>query len=201
MYGYKSTVIRVRKMKKNGFLIICLLQLLSCNAKQEKWTLISNSDEFSPYSSGYVNEQGKIVVPIGKYIYCFTEKFEHIAIVLPKNSKHYVAIDRQERVLFNVLSIDNGPDIPKEGLFRIIENGKIGYANMKGEIVIKPKFDLALPFESYGAEVNIEGKKITVGEYETVTGGKWGLINKKGEYIITPSYTREELLKKIELMR
>ncbi len=58
--------------------------------------------------------------------------------------------------------------------FQVIENGKCGFRDLDGNIVIKPQFDHAEMFsEGYSA--------VTVGD-------KWGLIDKTGNYLIKPQY-------------
>ena len=60
---------------------------------------------------------------------------------------------------------------------------------MEGQIVIKPKFTFAYPFQDDNFAVfNENGTIIKVGEYSKYEGGKWGVINKKGEIIIPAIY-------------
>ena len=79
----------------------------------------------------YVNFKGDTIIPFGKYLICFTDKFDKFAIVSAPD-KGIIGIDRKENILFNVYVFDNGPDYPSNGLFRIIKDGKIGYADMNG---------------------------------------------------------------------
>lgn len=53
-------------------------------------------------------------------------------------------------------------------------NGKYGYVNKKGEIVIEARFDIAWPFED-----NLAGVQIA---------GKWGFIDTTGKFIIEPQF-------------
>ena len=67
---------------------------------------------------------------------------ESFSRLLPRAALHQgkvVAIDRNERILFEAYLFDNGPDYTSEGLFRIIHDGKIGFANENGEVVIAPR--------------------------------------------------------------
>ena len=41
----------------------------------------------------------------------------------------WVIMDSKKKVLYEIFPYDNGPDYPSEGLFRIVQNGKIGYAH------------------------------------------------------------------------
>ena len=57
--------------------------------------------------------RGEIIIPLGKYAICFTDTFRTYAIVL-KSHKGFVAIDRQENILYEVFPFDNGPDYTSE---------------------------------------------------------------------------------------
>lgn len=127
----------------------------------------------------YVNTKGDTVIPFGKYLMCYTDTFDKFAIVGSKDNG-LVGIDRNEKVLFNVYVFDNGPDYPSDGLFRIVKDGKIGYANLNGQIVIPPQFDCAYPFKKGKAKVGNGCKTQSDGEHHYWTGGQWYIINKKG---------------------
>ena len=92
------------------------------------------------------------------------------------------------------------PDKVSNGLFRIIENGKIGFANMDGQIIIKPQFNFIFPFQKNDFAIFCEkGTWIKVHEeYTKFSGGKWGAIDKNGKIIIPPIYEdgKERYLKK-----
>lgn len=133
---------------------------------------------------GYVNVKGDTVVAMGKYLMCYTDKFYKLAIVSSKDNG-LVGINRNGKILFNVYVFDNGPDYPSNGLFRIVKDKKIGYANLDGRIVIKPSFDCAYPFRNNKAKVGKGCKEQTDGEHYWWTGGQWFTIDKKGNIIHT----------------
>lgn len=144
----------------------------------------STKDEYA-----YLNVSGDTVIPFGKYRTCYTRRFDKLAIVSLKD-KGLVGIDRSENILFNVFVFDNGPDYPSDGLFRIIKDGKIGYADLNGNIVIEPKFDCAYPFKHGKAKVSTNCKTKTIGEHHYWTSKSWYIINKKG-VATTKYYTRK----------
>ncbi|WP_301423996.1 WG repeat-containing protein, partial [Bacteroides caecimuris] len=138
---------------------------------------------------GYVDSNGEIVIPAGKYADIFTAEFDKVAIVKIKGKKEFYAIDRNEKVLFQVFNFGMGPDIISNGLFRIIENGKIGFANMNGEIVIKPRFQFVYPFQENGFAIFCEnGTWSMLDKYIPVIKGKWGAINRQGVIVIPATY-------------
>jgi hypothetical protein len=137
----------------------------------------SITDQFA-----YLNSVGDTVIPLGKYSFCFTEVFDKYAIVsFP--GKGFVGIDRKENIIFRVYAFDNGPDYPADGLFRITDNGKIGYADTLGNIIVKPLYDGAYPFEKGIAKVGYGCLSKTDGEHSWWVGGKWFRIDKKGNII------------------
>lgn len=102
----------------------------------------------------------------------------------------FTAFDAEGKKLFTIFPYDNGPDYTSEGLFRIIKNGKIGYANESGEIIISPRFDAALPFHS-GLAGFCEGcVSEKVDEHSVWSGGLWGFINKQGIVVIPAQYDK-----------
>lgn len=58
--------------------------------------------------------------------------------------------------------------------FQVMENGKTGFRDLDGNIVIKPEFESAEMFSEGFSAVEIKDK--------------WGLIDEKGKYIIEPKY-------------
>ena len=149
---------------------------------------------------GYVDSSGKVIIPAGKYPYLFTDVFDKIAFVLLKDKKGVYAIDRSEKVLFQVCSFELGPDIISNGLFRIIENGKIGFANMNGKIVVKHNWGFIFPFQENGLAIFCEkGNWIWIDkEHRKFSGGKWGAMDTKGNIVIPAMYDdgKENYLKK-----
>lgn len=61
------------------------------------------------------------------------------------------------------------------GLGKVFVDGKAGFINTKGEVVIKPQFKYAGRFQENLAPVEFDD-------------GKWGYIDKKGEVVIKPVF-------------
>jgi hypothetical protein len=177
---------------KTNIIITTLLLFISMNIyAQDDKLYIYYYPNFEDVDAtlGYVDSSGKVVIPAGKYPYIFTAEFDKIAFVLLKDRKGVYAIDRNEKILFQVCSYEIGPDIVSNGLFRIIENGKIGFANMNGEIVIKPRFQFVYPFQENGFAIFCEnGTWSMLDKYIPVIKGKWGVINRQGVIVIPATY-------------
>ncbi|HWK06852.1 MAG TPA: WG repeat-containing protein [Puia sp.] len=170
-------------------LVIILLSTTLAGLGQQanaRDVLISFADTVTN-ESGYKDLAGDIVIPLGKYSFCFTDTFRTYAIVAVPQ-KGFVAIDRQEKILYEVFPFDNGPDYPSDGLFRIIIKNKIGYADAStGKIVINPQFACAWPFEHRVAKVSIDCKKQSAGEHYTWLSNSWYYINKAGKKVTPPT--------------
>lgn len=177
---------------KTNIIITTLLLFISMNIyAQDDKLYIYYYPNFEDVDAtlGYVDSSGKVVIPAGKYPYIFTAEFDKIAFVLLKDRKGVYAIDKNEKILFQVCSYEIGPDIVSNGLFRIIENGKIGFANMNGEIVIKPRFQFVYPFQENGFAIFCEnGTWSMLDKYIPVIKGKWGVINRQGVVVIPATY-------------
>lgn len=93
----------------------------------------------------------------------------------------WVVVDEQKNVLYDVFLYDNGPDAPADGLYRIVKDGKIGYADAgTNAIVIEPQYDCAYPFENGKAKVSTDCKTVKDGEYDVWESEAWQFIDKKG---------------------
>lgn len=135
--------------------------------------------------AGYRNETGQIVIPLGKYSICYTDTFKTYAIVA-KHNVGLIGINRNENELYEVFVFDNWPDEASQGLFRILKQGKIGYADVEtGAIVIEPQYKCAFPFSDGKAKVCYECV-ITpdgTGEHNSWVSDKWLYIDSTGSLI------------------
>jgi hypothetical protein len=83
-------------------------------------------------------------------------------------------------VIKGVPVMDNGADSFHDGLVRIVRNGKYGFANRAGQVVIPTIYDGAMNFENGRAEVCKRCQISSEGEYHVFSGGDWFRINAKG---------------------
>jgi hypothetical protein len=102
----------------------------------------------------------------------------------------FVGLSSDGTVLFQVFAYDNGPDDVSEGLIRIVKDGRIGFADINGNIVIPPAFDHVRPF-SNGLAAFCTGCFLqNSGEHTAVVNGRWGFIDKNGSIAIQPVYEK-----------
>lgn len=173
-------------------LVILSLALTSVTAQDSSSYLYFKLDSSNnEYRSGYANAAGEMIVPFGKYLLAYTDTIKTIGFVHVPH-RGFWAIDTKGQELFQAFSFDNGPDYVKEGLFRMVDSsGKIGYANMQGEIVIQPQYDGAGQFRdglAFICQGCIVEKIMPGGEHWRWANGRWGFIDKTGQVVIPIEY-------------
>jgi len=186
---------------KSIYVMLILVALLSCKENKQDDAISKTYSEIIPsadtlysfssdenateMSCGYKNNKGDTIIPLGKYMQCFTDTFIHFAIVYDKknDASKMIAINRKDEIIFDIYYYDNGPDYISEGLFRIKRNGKIGYANEQGEIVIDPIYECANAFENNKAKVALKCTLTKEGEYTRQDSDAWFFIDRKGNRI------------------
>lgn len=96
---------------------------------------------------GFKNEKSEIIIP---------PQFENVSnigeedlIGVIKKGTFY-RMDRKGNLKFESVFFDNGWDYYEQGLARFLKNGKVGFHDKKGNIIIKPEYDFAKPFGSSG---------------------------------------------------
>jgi len=139
-------------------------------------------------SVAYVNENNDTIIPFGKYAYYGTDTLEFYANVMehPNDSTYgrQMAIDKNENVLFDLVMFDNGLEPFNDGLTRVIRNGKMGYANRFGQVVIACEYDYVKWFENGKAEVTYSAKEyFDLDEHRVVESDEWFSIDKKGNRV------------------
>lgn len=146
----------------------------------------------------YKNQKGKVIIPLSAGFKThavapfFSPKCFHKHAWL-YNGKDYDFVDNQGKVWYQIYWFDMGVDYPKEGLFRIKQNGLIGYASEKTKkIVIPARFQAAFPFENGRAKVAYRAKSECDGEGHcrwvpdpnaTDLENRYFYINKKGKFL------------------
>ena len=145
---------------------------------------ISKDHDESP-NVGYINQKGDTIIPYGKFAVGFSDTILTYGIVLEQSDGHQelIGINQRGERLYEVVWFDNGPDYIEDGMFRISRHGKIGYANTRGEIVIKPQFACAQPFEKGKAQVTYQCDQIRDGDHSLMQSDHWFYIDKNGRKI------------------
>lgn len=148
---------------------------------QEGRAMFSNKDMHGKFRYGYLNKAGEEIIPLQ---YESASDFKDgIAVVKIKEEK-FALIDQygNEVVIFNYFFVGNYGD--NLVVFRRGLKEKYGYLNTRGEIIIKPRFTVAGPFENGRAVVNDAAN----------SQNKYGLIDKDGMNIIESIYNDVTIL-------
>ncbi|WP_312901093.1 WG repeat-containing protein [Chryseobacterium taichungense] len=176
---------------KKVFLIILLMPMLSFSQKKDVLKYFKTKDSLV----GVKNEDGKIIVPAQFKVFSYLKdgeavKGETIYFDGPKqdekpekNAWGYV-YDRNGNFLYRPFFYDNGADYFSEGVRRFVKNGKVGFADRNGMVIIKPEHDFVSSF-NYGYAAYCDGCdwEKTEDEHKAIIGGTWGIMNFKGETV------------------
>ena len=131
----------------------------------------------------YTNQKGDTVIPFGRYYAGYFDTITTYGIMIERSNDSWelFGIDQKGQRLYEVFWFDNGPDYIEDGLFRIERNGKIGYADTRGKIVIEPQYQCAYPFSEGRAQVTYDCEITTEFEFTVWKSDSWFRINKKGQ--------------------
>ncbi|MDR7002450.1 WG repeat-containing protein [Neobacillus niacini] len=135
----------------------------------------ADKNQQGEYLHGYLNRKGKEIIPAS---YEDASDFsEGKAIVKIKNGS-YALIDLTGKVLHSYMYAFVGNY--GEGLlaFKKNKDGKFGYLDEQGNVVIKPQFSEAEAFSQGRAIVNVSD------DYSN----HYGVMNRKGQFLIKPEH-------------
>ena len=190
-------------------LSILFLNLLNAQTKFKVVEKETNSWR-SIYSLVDENNKTLKVLDSAKYYHSpNSDKYGYFAIFGMKNNPNWTAIDSNEKILFHVYNTSIGepnPDYLIENKIRIIDSeNKIGFANRRGEIIIKPQFEIVTSFHNGKAIIGTKCKKIPWEEHSneddchhySIQCENHGFINDKGKILKLGKYKFEELKKEI----
>ena len=144
---------------------------------------------------GVKNQKGEIIVPAQFKIFSNLENGELVkgeTIYFDgfkkdeqneKNAFGYV-YDKKGNFLYRPFFYDNGADYFSEGVRRFVKNGKVGFVDRNGTVIIKPEHDFVSSF-NYGYAAFCDGCdwEKTEDEHKAIVGGTWGMMNFKGEIV------------------
>ena len=201
----KKQLIKQNIMKNSLFevlkFILIIIVLTSCESRSkndktkncednfpniEKWMLIDQEESlsnFGPFAkSGYINEKGDTMIPLDKYM-CLSDTFEYYGVVFDFKNEKLVGINKNEKILFEAVWNSEGSFIPEsEGRIMIVKDKKYGFANHKGEIIIKPKYECVESFFKGKARVSNECRK-SKDEHHLWESENWIYIDKCGKEV------------------
>lgn len=120
--------------------IFALVLLFSCYRKEDSSLFVIEKDG----RYGYVNAKGDTIIDC-VYPWVYTDTIVRIGFVVD-HAGHIQCFNNKGKYLFDVFKYDNGPDAPKEGLFRIMnKNGLMGFADTIGTLSFLRNTNLHIP--------------------------------------------------------
>jgi hypothetical protein len=158
-------------MKSILKIILILILLSSCNLKKEDTYYSKYERVMGENSWGYVDINGKTVIPLGKY--SFLNPIDEKGMILAKLGNKYGYIDIHEKCIVPFI-YDDVSSFTND-LAAVMQNYKYGYINRSGELVI--------PIE-YENESSLKKSGLILVKKEN----KYGFIDKKGKVIIPIIY-------------
>ncbi|MEJ5104264.1 WG repeat-containing protein [Chryseobacterium sp. MYb328] len=195
-------------MKKILFFVA--LFLFSMTPAQKKFQIIYQNGDY--YTAYIADKNGKVIRKLDDSfgLNYRPETLGYFSIFSIKGEDGWTAIDINGKKLFKVLNTEIGtmsPDDIIQKKIRIVdENNKIGFADEKGRIVIKPRFEEVSSFYHGKAIIGEKCKKKSLNDHPQEQGCQHyfiecennGYINTKGEVIELGKYTFEEIANKIK---
>lgn len=113
----------------------------------------------------------------------FSEGYLRVQKSLSLGAFQEVFVDTNARLIPELQTTYNNLGDVVNGLITYFDNGKYGFIDTKGKVVIKPEFDTVIAFSEGLAAV-------CVGRYDETTGvhgkGQYGFIDKTGKWVIKP---------------
>lgn len=159
---------------------------------------------------GFINENGEFVIKpqIREFKYHSPEFKNGVAVVDGSQHPWASIINKKgEYLLKDVAYVDS---MYQNNLIKFNLNGKNGYINTQGEIVIKPQFKMANEFKEglapvrneddiYYGFINEKGQMVIKPQFmysygfseglaSVNIGSKWGFIDKTGKVVIKPTF-------------
>lgn len=139
---------------------------------KEGRAVVANTNENGEYLYGYLNRRGNEVIPLS---YESASDFQDGKALVKLKEGGYALIDLTGKVL-NSYSYPFVDDYGEGMLaFRKSNDGKWGYMDESGKVLIEPQFMGTQPFVKEKAIVNVENNH-------------YGLIDRQGKFIIKPNY-------------
>jgi len=193
-------------MKVLLFLLLFSFSVFSA----QKFQIIYQNDD---YSTAYIaDKNGKVIKKLDDSfgLNYRPETLGYFSIFSIRGEEGWTAVDINGKKLFQVLNTEKGTPSPDDVInnrIRIVgRDGKIGFADGKGKIVIQPQFEIVSSFHKGKAIIGKECRDILWNDHPGETDckhyytqcEKYGYINDKGKIIEFGKYTFEEIAGKIK---
>lgn len=139
------------------------------------------------WNYGYINKKGETVIP-----FLYSSLGEYGDLILAVRGRYppfkYSFIDRNGKTVLDLKGFQNAGEFSEDGLAQVAKNGKIGYIDKTGKLVIPCKFTIGGKFSEGLAYASLEGNDNLAGINEP----NIGYINTKGEFVIPCQFRQAE---------
>ncbi|HEY5561409.1 MAG TPA: WG repeat-containing protein [Clostridiaceae bacterium] len=142
---------------------------------KEGRAMFAGNDINNNYLYGYLDRDGKEVIPLK---YQSANDFSSGKAVVKISENLFALINLKGEILHTYKYALVGPSGDNLLIFRESLDGKSGYMDESGKVILPPKYFTAAPFNAGRAVVNMSN------DYTN----KYGLIDKNGNFIIKPIY-------------
>jgi hypothetical protein len=142
---------------------------------KESRALIADNNEQGQYLYGYLNRRGKEILPLD---FETASDFNDGKAVVKMKDGSFALINLTGKILNKYTYVFVGKLGGGLLPFQKTKDGKFGYIDEQGRIVIEPQFSSAQPFIDGRAIVNVSD------DYKD----HYGLINRNGSFLIKPNY-------------
>lgn len=124
---------------------------------------------------GYKSGDAVVIAPT----FLMAEPFSKGGLAAVVDDQGWALINAKGSVVLRPFVVDNGPDAFADGLARFVEDGRVGFHDPTGKVIIPARFDFAEPFKGGRARFCVGCVAQKSGEYTTIVGGHWGYIDRK----------------------
>ncbi len=157
---------------------------------------------------GFKDQNGKVLIPPQYSASYEFNKYGIADVLLSRGLADWYKINKSGKLLVKSYFFDNGPDYYVTGLSRYEKDGKVGFVNFKGDIIIPAQFDWASTF-SYSIPISLvcigcAPEHVNASHvgccHPEIKGGKWGIIDIKGNILVPLDFSGFTIENNILLM-
>lgn len=140
---------------------------------------------------GYADETGAVLIaPRFSFAYEFSK--EGVASAIDAVTHRPLFLDRSGNEIAEAYSFDNGPDYFQQGRARIVKDGKVGFIDAHGNVIVRPTWDGATAFCRGIAAVCNGCRRGRGDEADVLEGGVWGVVDTSGRLVVPLQFTSDE---------
>lgn len=166
---------------------LCFVLITACQTVQTRPSARgpgSAVETWAPFEQdglwGFKSGDGQTVIPAR---FRTVTEFTRHGLAATLDGQGWVLINSKGEEVIRPYMFDNGPDYFVDGLARFVRDGKFGFFDERGRVVIQPQFDFAYPFRQGKARVGWGCALIQDGEHQKILGGQWKEIDKTGRVL------------------